>query len=108
MPSATQSRTFLRSITHHFVDASKHPSSPNPITTKAYPAQYRVMFRRVAKVAAFFLPGYLILLGWPLIPPMLFNGHMYGLGREPWVKVEGGGEYKGRNNYDWGVHAPRN
>jgi len=55
-----------------------------------------------------FLPGYMLLLGWPLIPPMLFNGHMYGLGREPWVKVEGTGEYKGRNNYNWGVHAPRN
>jgi hypothetical protein len=39
---------------------------------------------------------------------MLFNGHMYGRGREPWVKVEGEGEYKGKNNYNWGVHAPRN
>ncbi|KAJ4394972.1 hypothetical protein N0V91_011152 [Didymella pomorum] len=66
------------------------------------------MFRRVAKATAFFLPGYMILLGWPLIPPMLFNGHMYGLGREPWTKVEGEGEYKGKNNYNWGVHAPRN
>lgn len=35
-----------------------------------------------------FLPGYFLLLGWPLLPPLLFNGHMYGLGREPWTKVE--------------------
>jgi len=35
-----------------------------------------------------FLPGYFLLLGWPLFPPLLFNGHMYGLGREPWTKVE--------------------
>ena len=34
-----------------------------------------------------FIPGYFVLLGWPLFPPFMFNGHMYGLGREPWTKV---------------------
>ncbi|KAF2632953.1 hypothetical protein BU25DRAFT_406238 [Macroventuria anomochaeta] len=87
MPSATQARTLLRSFAQHFNEARRHPSSPNPMSMKPYPTQYRVMFGKVARSTALFLPGYFILLGWPLFPPILFNGHMYGLGREPWTKV---------------------
>ncbi|XPS70131.1 hypothetical protein M3J09_002373 [Ascochyta lentis] len=74
MPSPTQARTMFRSFSRHFTEA--HTSSRNSASLKPYPPQYRVMFGKVARSTAFFLPGYFILLGWPLFPPVLFNGRM--------------------------------
>ncbi|KAJ8116511.1 hypothetical protein OPT61_g2078 [Boeremia exigua] len=88
MPPTATPRSLLRAFSQHFAAARQHPSAPNPTTVKSYPPQYRVMFSKAARATAFFIPGYFALLGWPLFPPLLFNGHMYGLGREPWTKVD--------------------
>ncbi|KAF2997177.1 hypothetical protein E8E13_005980 [Curvularia kusanoi] len=87
MSPAAETRSFFRSFAAHFAEARSHPSSPNPVTMKPYPPQYGVMLRRVARSTAFFLPMYFVVLGWPLFPPVLFNGQFFGHGREPWTKV---------------------
>ncbi|KAJ4984538.1 hypothetical protein SVAN01_09939 [Stagonosporopsis vannaccii] len=102
MPSTTAPRSFLRSFTNHFAEARHHPSSPKPVSTKPYPPQWGVMLRKAGRATAFFLPGYFILLGWPLFPPLLLNGHMYGLGREPWTKVEEGVSERGAGRFSRG------
>ncbi|KAF9698025.1 hypothetical protein EKO04_004449 [Ascochyta lentis] len=74
MPSATAARTMIRSWARQMTEP--HPFARNPVTVKPYPAQYRVMGKKLLRTSAVFFPWYAIVLGWPVAAEWAFNGRM--------------------------------
>jgi hypothetical protein len=76
MPTPTSTRAFLRSATHYLSSARSSSTSARP---KTYPPQYRVMFRKVARSTAlyvplsFSLPLFLSPCSVPLLSPTLLT-----------------------------------
>ncbi|KAF2438144.1 hypothetical protein P171DRAFT_437218 [Karstenula rhodostoma CBS 690.94] len=70
MPSATQKLTMFRTASRYLTEP--HPFARNPVTMKSHAVNYSIYPKRVARAGALFVPGALIILGWP------FAAEMYG------------------------------
>ncbi|KAK1828388.1 hypothetical protein QBC39DRAFT_265334 [Podospora conica] len=63
----------LRSFARSF---EAHPFERLPVANNAQSADWGRQAKRVASQGAIFIPGMLLVLGWPAIAKTAFDGHM--------------------------------